>query len=175
LREEEGAIRVELATHNVKAIAAFMLFTVLLSSTITFIAAGPKIGVIALLGGLMSGSMFVGMFALLNMENRNAQLPFIDCETGSLVLASGTRIPKSQIALLRLWSCKTKTTNFRVVLISVVKEDDSGRSQFALFPVIGKFRDTKIADEIADYFGAPVEVAEECISDPKVLQRIGIL
>ena len=152
LFKTEKTIKPKIELLPLKQIAVFMTCLVLANPVILFLfGAEFKTILILFVAAMFCGCGFVGILWLINRSSIDAKVPAIDKTTDELILPSGTRIAKSDIAYFRQFECKTKTSNFRLVLTSIVTSNED--RQYAVCAEMGRFRNTGIGEEIAGYFG----------------------
>lgn len=156
ISESGSLLEIEIDILNANAIAVFMSLLVCLAAAIAYIFVDATSAVVILAAGLTAGSMFVGMMYLIANDERNQSLPYVDKESGCLVLASGTAIPNQKIVGFRQCKCNTRTSNFRLVLTSVIVDGSSGRMEYAVIPVQGSFSEDRLGIALADYFQVPL-------------------
>ena len=150
--ESDQLLKIETNSINVKGIAIFMTLVVLACAAVVFFSRGSNEAVFVLAVGMMAGGMFAGMFYLASANRRNRVLPCIDKNKEQLVLASGSVIPKQSIECFRQYNCKTKMSNFRLVLTTVVVRASNELLEYAVTPVIGKFSEDCIGAPFASFF-----------------------
>jgi len=63
---------------------------------------------------------------LIAAKQRTERLAFVDKKHDRLELATGTTISRAEIDSFRLYHCKTKTSNFRVLLLTAIACDTDG-------------------------------------------------
>ena len=121
---------------------------------------------------LCCAGVFTGMLWLFNQSSTSAKLPSIDQDRDELILPSGTRIGKEEISHFHQFECKTKISNFRLVLTTVITSDQN--KQFAVCAEIGRFKTTKIGREIACYFSAEVLQDAKIVTEQKLLEKFSV-
>jgi len=151
ITESDGAVRIENDTAPANAIAIFMGLVLLTSVSIAYFFFGGNEAAIVFVGGAMAGGMFVGLFYLIEARDRNRVLPRIERSRGLLVLESGTEIAKRNIECFRQYRCKTKTSNFRLVLTTVVTKGPGVACEYAVAPVIGDFSEDCVGIALANF------------------------
>ena len=155
----------------VRRIAVFLLCLAVAVSVTAFFFDAENV-LLYFFASLCCAGIFTGMLWLLNQSSTSAKLPSIDQERDVLVLPSGTRIDKEEISHFHQFECKTKISNFRLVLTTVVTSDQN--KQFAVCAEIGRFKTTKIGKDIACYFSAEVLRDTKTVTDQKMLEKLSV-
>ena len=151
--ENEQFLKIAIEPVNANAIAIFMSFVLLAMAATAFYFWSLNDAILVLLGGLMAGGMFVGAMYLIATNQRNQSLPYINKNQEQLVLNSGTIIPKGDIVCFRQYRCKTKMSNFKLVLTTVATRGSNGDREYAITPIIGEFSEDCVGEAMADFFG----------------------
>ena len=158
--EDEQWLRIATRPLNANAISIFMGCTLMAMVACAYFLEGGRAATFLMVGGLMAGGMFVGLIFLVANSQRNAILPHIDKNRELLVLSSGTAIPKQEIVCFRQHICRTKTSNFKLILTTVVTNESSANAEYAVVPVIGNFSDDCVGEALAHFFG--VKLIQNC-------------
>ncbi len=153
LSETEDFLKIKTIPVNANAIALFIGGFLLIAVVLTFLFCSAKEAGITFTAGLMAAFMFCGLFYLIAAKQRTERLAFVDKKHDRLELATGTTISRAEIDCFRLYHCKTKTSNFRVLLLTAVACDTDGEREYAVVPVIGTVPQDRIGNLLAKHFG----------------------
>ena len=151
--QSDQFLRIETDIVNANAIAIFICLLLLIATAIAYFFIGGREATLVLLSGAMAGGMFVGMFYLIAARDRDRVLPYFEKEQELLVLPNGTQIAKRDIQCFRQYACKTKISNFRLVLTTVSTKGANGTVEYAIAPVIGKLSEDCIGAALASCLG----------------------
>ena len=172
LKDTGSTIEIKIRLLPIKSIAIFMLCVALaVPFGLSLFGLDAKTVIGFSFAAVLCGGMFVGMLALVNQSSTKAKLPFIDKASEELVLSSGTRIGKGEIAHFRQFQCKTKLSNFQLVATTVVTRD---QKQYAVCAETGKFQTTKIGSGVARYLGAENKHSSVFLKNTELLQKLGL-
>ena len=152
LSETEDVLKIETVPVNANAIAIVVASFLLIAVVLTFFFGGAKEAGITFAAGSMASFMFCGLFYLMAAEQRTERLAFVNKEHDRLELPTGTTITRAEIECFRLYHCKTKTSNFRVLLLTAVSCGADGDREYAVVPVIGSVDEDRIGNSLAKYF-----------------------
>ena len=169
---EDGSLIHELNDVNFRPFITFLSIVVLALPFVMFsVGADVKLVAGVPIAVAITGVCVVGVLWLVNQSHLNANLPSIDKDTDELVLPSGSRFSRLDIEQFRQFDCKTKISNFRLALTSVVTRD---KKQFAVCVEHGTLPSAFIGKQIAEYFEAEVENYPTVISSPENLRAVGV-
>lgn len=169
--EEDGKVVHELNYVNVQPFLIFIAIVVFVLPLVLFLMGtgiktilGVPVAVVVLAGCV------IGAIWLVNQNHLNGKLPHIDKELDELVLPSCNRVARTEIQQFRRFDCKTKNSNFRLALTSVVTRE---QQQFAV--CIETNTSGSIGKQIAEYFEKEIEHYPSVVSSTEDLKTIGIL
>ena len=172
---KDTSTRMEIVTEPlpVKAVAIFMSIFVL-AIAIGFLIAGADVKTIF---GFSSAAafcavMFVAMLKLADKSSAKAKLPFIEKATQELTLPSGTVIRRDDMDHFRQFKCKTKMSNFQLVVTTIVTREKN--QQYAVIAETGNFNTAKIGTDIAKYFDVEISQSPKIVKDQKLLEKLAL-
>ena len=172
LHQSNQFVQIKLEPIPVKQIALFMS-CLALAVPLGLIVYGSETATVVMLSAVTfcGAGMFVGLLWMVNLSDTGAKLPRIDLQSEELELPSGTRIGNKDIACFRQYECKTRSSNFRLVLTLV---ETRQQQNFAVCAEIGRFKSTKLGAELANCLNAPLEQHTHKINSRDSLGHLGL-
>ena len=174
LTKGEDFVRVHMNLIPLRPVSILMAFVACVLTPLLLMFAGEdwKMNAGLTVAGISCAGLFIGLLWLVNRSRTDAALPSIDIKAESLVLPSGTSIPKQNILRFHQCECTIKTTNFRLVLTSV--DTLSCNRRFAVCAEVGRFKTTEIGKRIADELGKDLRTHDRAIKSVEQLKELGL-